>query len=148
MKTRKTSTQLINRRYIENEIMNFHDNKKYLDDVEKDIGVSASIIDETGIRGSETSDPTCRQVTNRLKSTRSLQRMQDNVNAIQYALDVYNADPEPRKVLLIKELYWFETGRKKGLTELALYFHIGERTLNRWRKAFISIVGIKLGMEI
>lgn len=140
MKRRTREQQ--NFRLIESELYFFNDTKKRLKELEEEI-LESSGSSETGIRAG-ISDPTARKAE-RLLSSVELMEIKKRVQAIEYALDVFENCQEPAKLRLIEMKYFERRYTDDGIMgEL----NVSRTSFYRWKREFIELVANKLGFVI
>ena len=130
------------RKFIENEIIRFHDNKLKLERLRNEIISAGSISDDSGIR-SGIGDPTARKAE-QLTSTNYLIELERRIKAIaKVVADIEMNQPEKLRLL---ELRFFTHPRR--YTEYGTYrsLNISRRTYYRWVNEIINSVGIELGL--
>jgi RinA family phage transcriptional activator len=140
MKKRTTHQQ--NFRLIESELYFFKDTKKELMHMESNI-IESSGHSETGIRAG-VSNPTAQKAEKLLTSKEYLE-VKRRIDAIEYALGVFERCHEPAKMRLV-EMKYFE----RKFTDEGIFGEIGidRSTFYRWKREFVELIANKLGFVI
>lgn len=140
---RKTSIERANFRLIESELYSFHDTLRELENLKKDI-ILATPVKESEIRSTDTSNETQARALNLVSSPEILE-LSRRVNAIQFAIDILQQAPEPRKYDLLR-LKYFE----RRLTDSGIMreLSIEQATFYRWRREIIQLIASKLGWKV
>ena len=130
------------RKFIENEIIRFHDNKLKLEQLRNEIISAGSISDDSGIR-SGIGNPTARKAE-QLTSTNYLIELERRIKAIaKVVADIEMNQPEKLRLL---ELRFFTHPRR--YTDYGTYrsLFISRRTYYRWVNEIITLVGKEMGL--
>ncbi len=124
-------------KHIEDELYAYHQTRKAIDDLRRDIISGSPIPDVTGIRGSNPGDQTYNKAA-RLVSDKLLRQMTEIVEAIDY---VYSRLPEPQQEF-VKLKYWNRRYTDYGI-QVKLDKH--RATLWRWREQIVNAIAANLG---
>ena len=130
------------RKFIENEIIRFHDNKLKLERLRNEIISAGSISDDSGIR-SGIGNPTARKAE-QLTSTNYLIELERRIKAIaKVVADIEMNQPEKLRLL---ELRFFTHPRR--YTDFGTYrsLNISKATYYRWVNEIINSVGREMGL--
>ena len=130
------------RKFVENEIMRFHDNKLKLEQLRNEIIEAGSVSDDSGIR-SGIGNPTASKAE-RLTSTTYLIELDRRIRAISKVVtDIETNQPEKRRLL---ELRFFTHPRR--YTDFGTYrsLNISKATYYRWVNEIINSVGREMGL--
>ena len=128
-------------RHVEAELFRYHDTKREIEKVRKDIIYRTSPPDENvgGGRGNLPGDPTGRTATI-LLSHRKLEQMERVVEAIS---TVYEMLPEEKKKL-VKMRYW-SPNQRYTWDRIALELHASKTTVLRWRDDIVEMIAQEVG---
>ncbi len=125
-------------RYIEQEIYDFKETQKKLNELTLDIIERTPIPQE--IRTPEPKDPTGLSASI-LATHKERMRMIDTVYAIQSVIQAF--DPEIFDVL--EDKYW--TRSYLTWQQAAEFHHVDRTTIYRWRTAFVGAIAKKMGIS-
>ena len=124
--------------YLEDELFHYHDTIREIDRIRTDI-IMQGKQEESGVRGSNISDPTSR-IAIELSTNLRLERLLRISIVIQEIINRL----QPEKKRLIQIMYW---DRPRILTwqGAAIKLHITKRTAFRWRKEILHAIAERGG---
>lgn len=149
MKTREVidlgkveSREKVNIRMIECELYNYEISKKEIQEFENDIIEGRNVYEvavQTG-HGNSTQSKALQLI-----SSYSIREMERRVDAIEYAINVLESCPEPRKLELLKMKYFERKYIDRGIWQ---ELNIEQATFYRWRKEIIRLIADRLGYKV
>ena len=124
-------------KHIEDELYAYHQTKKAIADLRRDIIEGSPMSDGTGIRSSEPGNPTHNKAV-RLVDSKLLSQMEKTVAAIDYVMSKL---PE-EKINLVKLKYW-----QGHLTDLGIQvkLNLSRRTYYRWKADIVIDIARQIG---
>jgi RinA family phage transcriptional activator len=137
----------INFKLIEEEIKNYHEVKKQLEEKKLDIIEASSIRDIFGGKMHTTklaSNPTLAK-TEKILLSKAIMEVERRIEAIKYAIEIFKLDKEPAKIKLIEMHYWQRELTPEGVCKK---LYISYATFRRWRREFIELIANRLGWLI
>lgn len=125
--------------YIEFELKDYPETLRQIGIEKNELILAGHVMDDSGIRGTDTSNPTAAKAF-KLLTNKRIKRMEQTCEAISSIVD---ALPE-EKYSLVELKYWT---KPQTLTDIGIAqrLHIGKTTLYDWCNEIIIAIGIEMG---
>jgi RinA family phage transcriptional activator len=126
--------------YIEAELKDYNDTLRQIGIEKNELILAGSVMDDSGVRGTDTSNPT-QQKAFKLLTNKRIKRMEETCRAIER---IINDLPE-EKYRLVELRYWT---RPRELTDngIAMQLNIGIATYYRWSDDIIKAIAVEMGL--
>lgn len=126
--------------YIEAELKDYNDTIRQIGIDKNELILAGSMMDDSGIRGTDTSNPTQSKAF-KLLTNRRIRRMEDTVKAIAKVVDALPED----KYKMIELRYW---KRPRTLTDvgMAMELNCSRATLYNWIDGVVLAIGKEMGI--
>lgn len=129
-------------KYVENELYNYNNNKKELEDLEDEIIYSSSPQTGERVKSSALSDETASKGLRLISSSR-LNQIQRTLVGIERSIKMLKADSEDSKYKLL-EMKYFDCQYTD--TKIAQELNISIETYYRWKRQIINLTAINIGL--
>lgn len=126
--------------YIEAELKDYNDTLRQIGIEKNELILAGHIADDSGIRGTDTSNPTQAKAF-KLLTNKRIKRMEQTCEAISKVVDALPED----KYRLVELKFWTrpQTRTDQGI---AMEANISRRTLYNWIDGIIIAVGKEMGL--